>query len=63
MITLLGAGAKASYDTELRGGALRDALTKAMANMMNQLENYPWKAKIAKVLASNFILMPAKRQA
>src|SRR3990172_559771 len=30
-------GTKASYDTDLRDGALRDALTKAMVNMMKQL--------------------------
>ena len=47
--TVLGAGGKASYDTDLRDGALRDALAKAMVNMMRQLESQPWKGKIAKV--------------
>ena len=47
--TVLGGGGKSSYDTDLRDGALRDALTKAMVNMMKQLESQPWKGKIAKV--------------
>ncbi|MDA8423969.1 MAG: hypothetical protein M0Z89_11605 [Nitrospiraceae bacterium] len=59
--TALGMGAKASYDTDLRDGALRDALTKAMVNMMKQLESQPWKGKIAKV-AGNRVYINAGRK-
>jgi hypothetical protein len=59
--TVLGAGSKASYDTDLRDGALRDALTKAMVNMMKQLESQPWKGKIAKV-AGNKVYINAGRK-
>jgi len=47
--TVLGMGSKASYDTDLRDGALRDALTKAMVNMMKQLGNRKWSGRVAKV--------------
>jgi curli biogenesis system outer membrane secretion channel CsgG len=47
--TVLGMGSKASYDTDLRDGALRDALTKAMVNMMKQLGNRKWSGRIAEV--------------
>ena len=47
--TVLGIGSKASYDTDLRDGALRDALTKAMVNMMKQLGNRKWSGRIAEV--------------
>jgi curli biogenesis system outer membrane secretion channel CsgG len=59
--TVLGAGGKASYDTDLRDGALRDALTKAMVNMMNQLENQPWKGKIAKVSGQQLYINAGKK--
>lgn len=47
--TVLGAGSKASYDTDLRDGALRDALTKAMVNMMQRLETRKWAGRVAQV--------------
>lgn len=47
--TVLGMGSKGTYDTDLRDGALRDALTKAMVNMMKQLGNRKWSGRIAKV--------------
>ena len=59
--SVLGMGTKAAYDTDLRDGALRDALTKAMVNMMKQLESQPWKGKIAKV-AGNKIYINAGRK-
>jgi len=59
--TVLGAGGKASYDTDLRDGALRDALTKAMVNMMNQLESQPWKGKIAKVSGQQLYINAGKK--
>ncbi len=45
----LGLGSKASYDSDLRDGALRDALTKAMVNMLDQFERQEWTGRIAKV--------------
>jgi curli biogenesis system outer membrane secretion channel CsgG len=59
--TVLGAGGKASYDTDLRDGALRDALTKAMVNMMKQLESQPWKGKIAKVAGNKLYINAGKK--
>ncbi len=59
--SVLGMGTKAAYDTDLRDGALRDALTKAMVNMMKQLESQPWKGKIAKV-AGNKLYINAGRK-
>lgn len=47
--TVLGAGSKAGYDSDLRDGALRDALNKAMVNMMKQLGKRKWAGRIAKV--------------
>lgn len=45
----LGLGSSSSYDTDLRDGALRDALTKAMVNMLDQLEETEWRGRIAQV--------------
>ncbi len=45
----LGLGSKASYDADLRDGALRDALTKAMVNMLPQFERQEWSGRIASV--------------
>ncbi|MFC1877518.1 CsgG/HfaB family protein [Thermodesulfobacteriota bacterium] len=45
----LGLGAKASYDSDLRDGALRDALTKAMVNMLPQFESQEWSGRIASI--------------
>jgi curli biogenesis system outer membrane secretion channel CsgG len=54
--SVLGMGTRAAYDTDLRDGALRDALTKAMVNMMRQLESQPWKGKIAKVAGNKLYI-------
>ncbi len=59
--TVLGAGGKASYDTDLRDGALRDALAKAMVNMMKQLENQTWKGKIAKVAGDKLYINAGRK--
>jgi curli biogenesis system outer membrane secretion channel CsgG len=59
--SVLGMGTRAAYDTDLRDGALRDALNKAMVNMMKQLESQPWKGKIAKV-AGNKLYINAGRK-
>ena len=45
----LGLGSKSSYDPDLRDGALRDALTKAMVNMLPQFERQEWTGRIAKI--------------
>ncbi len=45
----LGMGGKAGYDPDLRDGALRDALTKAMVNMQKQLGKRKWQGRIAQV--------------
>lgn len=45
----LGLGSKSSYDADLRDGALRDALTKAMVNMLDQFERQEWTGRIAKI--------------
>lgn len=45
----LGLGSKSSYDPDLRDGALRDALTKAMVNMLKQLDTKEWSGRIAQV--------------
>lgn len=45
----LGLGSKSSYDADLRDGALRDALTKAMVNMLRQFERQEWTGRIAKI--------------
>lgn len=57
----LGLGAKAGYDPDLRDGALRDALTKAMVNMMKQLESQPWKGKVAKVAGNKIYINAGKK--
>ena len=44
-----GLGSKSSYDADLRDGALRDALTKAMVNMQKQFERQEWSGRIAKI--------------
>ena len=46
---VLGAGAESSYDSDLRDGALRDALNKAMVNMMKQLGARKWNGRIAQM--------------
>jgi curli biogenesis system outer membrane secretion channel CsgG len=51
--TVLGAGGKAGYDSDLRDGALRDALTKAMVNMMQQLGKRKWSGRVAQVDGGN----------
>ena len=45
----LGLGSKSSYDPDLRDGALRDALTKGMVNMLKQFESQEWSGRIASI--------------
>ncbi|NTW67988.1 MAG: hypothetical protein HGB21_17015, partial [Nitrospirae bacterium] len=46
---VLGMGGKSAYDPDLRDGALRDALTKAMVNMTKGLGKRKWNGRIAQV--------------
>ena len=50
------AGSKASYDSDLRDGALRDALNKAMVNMMQKLGASKWTGRIAQVDGDNLYI-------
>ncbi len=59
--TVFGAGAKASYDPDLRDGALRDALNKAMVNMMEKLETRKWSGRIAQVDGENLYINAGQR--
>ena len=54
--TVLGAGGKASYDPDLRDGALRDALSKAMVNMMKSLGKRKWNGRVAQVDGSSLYI-------
>lgn len=58
---ILGMGTKAAYDTDLRDGALRDALTKAMVNMMQKLGNKPWNGRVAQVDGRNLYINAGQR--
>jgi curli biogenesis system outer membrane secretion channel CsgG len=53
---VLGMGSKAGYDPDLRDGALRDALTKAMVNMMQKLGTKKWSGRIAQVDGENLYI-------
>jgi curli biogenesis system outer membrane secretion channel CsgG len=54
--SVLGMGTKAAYDPDLRDGALRDALNKAMVNMMKQLGKRKWNGRVAQVDGSNLYI-------
>jgi hypothetical protein len=56
VIKVLGVGSEAGYDSDLRDGALRDALTKAMVNMMKQLGKRKWNGRIAQVDEGNLYI-------
>lgn len=58
---VLGLGAKSSYDTDLRDGALRDALTKAMVNMLAQLEEKEWSGRIAGIKGNMVYINAGKK--
>ena len=57
----LGLGSKASYDSDLRDGALRDALTKAMVNMLPQFESQEWSGRIASIKGRTVYLNAGKK--
>jgi len=58
---VLGMGSKAGYDPDLRDGALRDALTKAMVNMMQKLGTKKWNGRIAQVDGGNLYINAGQR--
>lgn len=57
----LGLGSKSTYDADLRDGALRDALTKAMVNMLKQLEETDWNGRIADIQGQNVYINAGKK--
>jgi curli biogenesis system outer membrane secretion channel CsgG len=59
--SVLGMGTKASYDTDLRDGALRDALKKAMVNMMKQLGTRRWSGRVAQVDGGSLYINAGQR--
>ncbi len=59
--TVLGAGGRSSYDPDLRDGALRDALTKAMVNMMQRLETRKWSGRVAQVDGDSLYINAGQR--
>ena len=58
--TALGMGGKEVVSTS-GVCACRDALNKAMVNMMKQLESQPWKGKIAKVAGNKLYINAGKK--
>ncbi|MDP2279094.1 MAG: hypothetical protein Q8K51_12810, partial [Nitrospirota bacterium] len=46
---VIGMRSRSTYDTDLRDGALRDALTKATLNIVKQLGAKKWAGRIAAV--------------
>lgn len=59
--TVMGAGGRAGYDPDLRDGALRDALTKAMVNMLDRLESRAWSGRIAQIEEGNLYINAGQR--
>lgn len=57
----LGLGAKSSFDPNLRDGALRDALTKAMSKMIAKLSSQPFRGKIVMVDANSIVIRAGTR--
>ncbi len=58
---VLGLGSKSSYDADLRDGALRDALTKAMVNMLPQFESQDWSGRVASIKGRTVYLNAGKK--
>lgn len=52
---ILGFGSKSTADVGLRDGALRDALTKAMSQMIKELNKRPFQSRILLVEGKNII--------
>ncbi|MDP2681688.1 MAG: hypothetical protein Q8P28_02620 [Deltaproteobacteria bacterium] len=58
---VLGFGSKSSADVGLRDGALRDALTKAMSEMIKELNNRPFQSKVLLVDGKTIIFRGGTR--
>ena len=58
---VLGMGSKAGYDPDLRDGALRDALTKAMVNMMQKLGARKWNGRVAQIDGEDLYINAGQR--
>jgi len=58
---ILGIGSKSTADTGLREGALRDALTKAMTNMVEKLNSIPFRSRILLVDGDTIIIRGGTR--
>jgi len=58
---VLGFGSKSSADVGLRDGALRDALTKAMSEMIKELNSRPFQSKILMVDGKTIIFRGGER--
>lgn len=57
----LGLGAKSSFDPNLRDGALRDALAKAMSKMIAKLSIQPFRGKIVMVDTDSIVIRAGTR--
>ena len=58
---VLGLGSRSTYDTGLREGALRDALTKAMASMIKKLNAQPFRTSIVLVDGDTILIRAGTR--
>jgi len=58
---VLGVGAKSSYDPNLRDGALRDALAKAMNKMIAKLAKQPFSGTILTAEGASVVLRAGTR--
>ncbi|MBI3753612.1 MAG: hypothetical protein HY266_06170 [Deltaproteobacteria bacterium] len=58
---VLGFGSKSTADVGLRDGALRDALTKAMSEMIKELNSRPFQSKILMVKGKKIIFRGGER--
>jgi curli biogenesis system outer membrane secretion channel CsgG len=57
----LGLGAKASHDPNLRDGALRDALAKAMNKMVAKLSTLPFRGKVVLADSDSVVIRAGTR--
>jgi len=57
----LGLGAKSSFDPNLRDGALRDALAKAMTKIVAKLSREPFRGKVLLVDAGSVVIRAGTR--
>ncbi|MFQ5735273.1 MAG: CsgG/HfaB family protein [Thermodesulfobacteriota bacterium] len=58
---ILGLGSRATADPGLRDGALRDALSKAMSNMIEKLNAIPFKSRVVLVEGPSIIIRAGTR--